>query len=325
MKLSIIIPVYNVEKWLERCVRSVENQDLPSSEYEVILVNDGSRDKSGQIASQLSKEYDNIVLINKNNGGQSSARNEGMRIARGEYFMFVDSDDYIYPNVIGSIISEALENKLDVCHFSFNVEDIDGKTSISKSPFPYEVVLSGKDVYGYHVIGSVCANLISASLIKCHNLSFFEGVIHEDVEFNTRLFCYVNRIMFVDKCVYHYCFNPQSSWRSKLLENQEKDMRDALIVSSLQVKFADSKDISPWFKENILNMVNTDTVCRILSFFRLNGPNYSMFRKYIGWAQSYGVYPIHVSHLRFKFMIIGALFNFKSLLSLVIRLLDRFK
>ena len=95
MKLSIIIPVYNVEKWLERCVRSVENQDLPSSEYEVILVNDGSKDNSGQIASKLSEEYDNIVVINKNNGGQSSARNEGMRIARGEYFMFVDSDDYI--------------------------------------------------------------------------------------------------------------------------------------------------------------------------------------------------------------------------------------
>lgn len=325
MKLSIIIPVYNVEKWLERCVNSVEHQDLPLSDYEVILVNDGSKDKSGQIAMDLSKEYDNIIVVNKNNGGMSSARNAGMAIARGDYYMFVDSDDYIYPNVIGSLISVSIENKLDVCHFSFNVENIDGKTSLSKSPFPYEVVLSGKDVYGYNVIGSVWANLISASLIKCHNLSFFEGIIHEDVEFNTRLFCYANRIMFVDKCVYHYCFNPQSSWRSKLPGNQEKDMRDALIVSSLQLEFAKNNENAPWFKERILNMVNTDIVCGIFPFFRLNGPNYSMFRKYIGWAQSCGVYPIHVAHLRFKFMIIGALFNSKCLLSLAIRLLDRFK
>lgn len=323
MKLSIIIPVYNVEKWLERCVRSVENQDLPSSEYEVILVNDGSKDNSGQIASKLSEEYDNIVVINKNNGGQSSARNEGMRIARGEYFMFVDSDDYIYPNVIGSLISVSLENKLDVCHFSFNVEDIDGKTSISKSPFPYEVVLSGKDVYGYHVIGSVWANLISASLIKCHNLSFFEGVIHEDVEFNTRLFCYVNRIMFVDKCVYHYCFNPQSSWRSKLSKNQEKDMRDALLVSSLQLKFAESNEISPWFKESIQNMVNTDIVSGILSIFRLEGPKYPMFKMYIDWARSYGLYPVNVTSLRPKFKIVGVLLNAKYLVSMAVKLLDK--
>lgn len=323
MKLSIIIPVYNVEKWLERCVKSVEDQDLPSSDYEVILVNDGSKDKSGQIAMELSKEYDNIIVINKNNGGQSSARNAGMKIARGDYYMFVDSDDYIYPNVISSLISVSIENQLDVCHFSFNVEDFNGKVSHSKAPFPYDVVLTGKEVYGNNVIGSVCANLISASLIKCHNLSFFEGIIHEDVEFNTRLFCYVNRMMFVDKCVYHYSFNPQSSWRSKLPENREKDMRDALLVSSLQLKFAKNSDIAPWFKENILNMVNTDIVCGILPFFRLNGSNYSMFKKYIKCAQFYSLYPIQVSYLRPKFKIVGTLLNAKSLVKIVVRLLDK--
>jgi glycosyltransferase involved in cell wall biosynthesis len=323
MKLSIIIPVYNVEKWLERCVRSVENQDLPSSEYEAILVNDGSTDNSGQIAKDLSEEYDNIVVIDKKNEGQSSARNEGMKIARGEYYMFVDSDDYLYPNVIGSLISLADENDLDVCHYNMNVEDENGETSRPNTAAPCNTVLTGKDVYNYNVIGSVCTNVIRASLIRKHHFNFTLGIIHEDVDFTTRLFCFVKRIMFVDKDIYHYSFNLQSSWRSKLSKNQEKDMRDALLVSSLQLKFAESNEISPWFKESIQNMVNTDIVSGILSIFRLEGPKYPMFKMYIDWARSYGLYPVNVTSLRPKFKIVGVLLNAKYLVSMAVKLLDK--
>ena len=85
MKLSIIVPVYNVEPYIERCVRSLEQQNIPKQEYEIIIVNDGTQDQSIQIINKLRLEYPNIVLIEKENGGLSSARNYGLKYAQGEY------------------------------------------------------------------------------------------------------------------------------------------------------------------------------------------------------------------------------------------------
>lgn len=325
MKVSIIIPIYNVEQWLERCVKSVENQDIPQNDYEVILVNDGSTDGSAAICSALVEKYPNVRLVSKENGGISSARNAGLDVAVGEYVMFVDSDDFIYPNVLKYLLDCCKTNNLDICHYNMTVEDEQGKTSRSRPAFSCNSVLSGRDVYSYYVLGSVCSNVIRASLIKKLGFRFTLNIMHEDVEFNTRLFCYIERITFVDKDIYHYTFNPRSMWRSKRLENQEKDIKDALFVSSLQLKFARNSDIDPWFKERIQNMVNTDVVCGILSFFRMEGPSYSMFKKYIGWAQYYGLYPIHTHYLRPKFKIIGTLLNAKSLVKIVVRLLDKLK
>ena len=88
--LSIIIPVYNVEKFVERCIRSCEKQDVSSDNYEIICVNDGSKDNSLDIINRLSTEYPNIIVISQPNGGLSAARNTGMRNASGVYYMFVD-------------------------------------------------------------------------------------------------------------------------------------------------------------------------------------------------------------------------------------------
>uniref|UniRef100_UPI0030DB473E glycosyltransferase family 2 protein n=1 Tax=uncultured Imperialibacter sp. TaxID=1672639 RepID=UPI0030DB473E len=103
MKLSIIVPVYNVEEYLERCVRSLEDQDIPRSDYEIIVVNDGSPDNSKEVVERLQRELSNIILINQENQGVSMARNAGIDRASGEYLVVVDPDDYVAPNSFASI------------------------------------------------------------------------------------------------------------------------------------------------------------------------------------------------------------------------------
>lgn len=95
MKLSIIIPVYNVERYLRQCLESCLSQDVPKSQYEVIIVNDGSPDNSQAIIDEYSSKYDNVRVLKKKNGGLSSARNAGLNIASGDYIWFVDSDDWV--------------------------------------------------------------------------------------------------------------------------------------------------------------------------------------------------------------------------------------
>ena len=128
-KLSVIIPIYGVEQYLRKCVDSVLNQDMPSSEYEIILVDDGSPDGCPQICDEYalksresrvkSQEYPSIRAVHQENGGLSAARNSGIEVARGEYVMFVDSDDYIEPNLLGELIVQVERDNLDVLRYDF--------------------------------------------------------------------------------------------------------------------------------------------------------------------------------------------------------------
>ena len=110
--LTIIIPVYNVEDSLNRCVNSVMNQEY--NNLQIILVDDGSTDRSGEICDSFSKKDDRIEVIHKNNGGLSSARNAGLDISKGVYIGFVDSDDYIESNMYYELIKALIENDADI-------------------------------------------------------------------------------------------------------------------------------------------------------------------------------------------------------------------
>lgn len=113
MLLSIIIPVYNAEKYLEECLNSFYQQDIPQLEYEVICVNDGSTDGSSIILDEFALKYTNLKIINKDNGGVASSRNEGLLSARGKYVWFVDADDFIAPNTLGAIKNAITTDKYD--------------------------------------------------------------------------------------------------------------------------------------------------------------------------------------------------------------------
>ena len=120
-KLSFIIPLYNSAQWLEKCLYSVLNQDIPEADMEIICINDGSPDHSADLAREIAKEHPCIIVIDQENQGPSGARNNGMRHATGKYLCFVDPDDFVEPNVYGSLIKQMEEQQLDMLRFDYQV------------------------------------------------------------------------------------------------------------------------------------------------------------------------------------------------------------
>src|ERR1700733_12464544 len=127
MKLSVILPVYNVEPYLERCIRSLQDQNLKNEEYEIIVVNDGSPDNSRQVALRLMNEFANIVLIEQENKGVSMARNAGVERARGLYVLFVDPDDYVLPLTLSPLLDRAIKARAEVAFLGYYFLDANGK------------------------------------------------------------------------------------------------------------------------------------------------------------------------------------------------------
>lgn len=119
MLLSIIVPIYKVEPYLRKCVDSLLVQDLSPEEYEIILVDDGSPDDCGKIADEYAARFSNVRGIHQENGGLSVARNTGIMTAQGKYIQFVDSDDYLEPDVLGSLVGRAERDDLDVLRFNY--------------------------------------------------------------------------------------------------------------------------------------------------------------------------------------------------------------
>jgi len=123
MRLSIIVPAYKVEKYIERCIRSLQRQDIPKADYEIIVVNDGSPDSSREIVERLQQEFPNIVLINQKNQGVSVARNNAIAKATGEYIIPIDADDYVVPNTFKSILDKAETQNADVLYLGYEIFD----------------------------------------------------------------------------------------------------------------------------------------------------------------------------------------------------------
>ena len=163
IKISVIIPVYNTEKFLEKCLNSVLNQTL--KEIEIIVVNDGSRDNSLEIIKKFKKEDNRIVLLNEQNGGSSFARNKGLETAKGKYFYFIDSDDYLEENTMFEELYNKCENdNLDIVVFDY-YNDFGNRKEYVKNIEISEDVLINKEEYVKDLIRarwgiSICGKLI---------------------------------------------------------------------------------------------------------------------------------------------------------------------
>ena len=154
MKISVLIPVYNGEKFIENCVYSVINQKF--KDIEIIIINDGSSDNTGYICRELEKKYHNITYLIQKNLGVSAARNKGIQNAKGEYLLFLDSDDYLAENSLEKIYIKMKENDLDALTFDAGIYNLDGKKvkKIIPCNFKENEYISGYDyikTYGYNV------------------------------------------------------------------------------------------------------------------------------------------------------------------------------
>lgn len=230
IKISIIIPVYNVQKYINCCVKSILNQCLEN--YEIILVNDGSSDDSGRICDKLKEKNDNIKVIHQKNMGLSAARNSGIKIASGEYLMFVDGDDYINSEVnldkiIKSLTGEVIQYKWVYFYEKSN------KFIYFKDKKSYEDVTNFKQVLENKVQDgsisvSACDKFVKRQVIINNNLYFKEGIFSEDLEWSLRLYQHIQSIKTINENIYVYRQQRKDSITSKIKEKNVISLYDII-------------------------------------------------------------------------------------------------
>lgn len=208
-KVSVIIPVYNVEKYLERCLDSLLNQKF--KDYELIIVNDGSPDNSQDIIDRYVKKYPKkIRAFKKENGGISTARNLGLKNTKSKYVTFVDSDDYVHENYLKSMYDKISSDDYDFVVCDLVLAYPDGKLERKSSLFEKDLTTPKEIKEKMHDFYPIVANkMYKTELITEDNL-FHEGVLYEDVEFMYRLFSKVKKIGVVDEGLYYYYQNSTS-------------------------------------------------------------------------------------------------------------------
>lgn len=221
--VSIIIPVYNAEKYLSKCLDSVINQTY--KEIEVILVNDGSTDNSAQICEQYQKVDDRIKVINKKNGGVSSARNSGLEYSNGRYISFIDPDDWIEYDMIERLYSLIGQFNAEISICGYFKEKLDG-TIVNKINDSTVIKLSNKDGLNYILNpegykGYLWNKLFSADLIKKNNIKFNEEVhFCEDLLFCCESFLKAEKLIYDTNPYYHYILHENNI--SQTLFNRKK-------------------------------------------------------------------------------------------------------
>jgi len=194
--ISVVIPVYNVSDYLKECLDSVLAQKYPS--LEVIMIDDGSTDNSGEICDEYVKKHHNFRVIHQENGGLSAARNKGISVAKGEYICFIDSDDYILPGYISQLYKTAQEHKADICVCGYG--DI----------IPPELTLIGSEATVRLLTQQEnMDNLAWNKLYKRHlfidyDIRYPEGKINEDNLTTYKLYSHANKVSYLPKSLYFY-------------------------------------------------------------------------------------------------------------------------
>jgi glycosyltransferase involved in cell wall biosynthesis len=217
--ISVVVPIYQVEDFLVKCIESIRNQTYKN--LEIILVNDGSTDKCGEICEDYALKDNRIKVIHKENGGLSDARNAGLKVAKGDYVAFVDSDDYIEKNSYEVLIKEAIENNLDIVAANALLikNNVESSPLMKKKSFNNEV-MSGTDYMCQSIQQNsfhVCAwlNLYKRSLLIDNALYFEKGLLHEDEEWTPRVFLEAERVKYIDNKFYMYVIRDGSITNTK--------------------------------------------------------------------------------------------------------------
>ena len=294
--LSIIVPVYNVEPFLRKCVHSLEQQDLAAERYEVILVNDGSTDRSGELCTELARQYGNIKVIGQENQGLSAARNTGMDAARGKYMMFVDSDDYIETNVIGRVVEVAERSKAELCFFLAEAFNEHGSWPTDHQPFAYNHVYTGEYIMLHGMkVSSVWMNIYLSDFLRQIGLKFHKGLINEDIDFNMMLYPLAHRILFTDILVYHYncSFSYPSLMRNKDVAKHRQTLLSTVEIVNDIFRYCESAPVSKGIQRLYRRRMRSLLVSSVLSAYRDHQYyDRAFLHTLLDRARGYHLYPI---------------------------------
>lgn len=266
MILSIVIPVYNVEKYIEKCLFSCLSQDLPFNDYEIIVVNDGSLDNSRNLIQGIKDRYDNISIIDQENKGLSEARNTGFKKAKGKYVWFVDSDDWIEANCLGHICGY-LNEDLDILQLQYRL--VYENTGVEKE---IPVCCIGGVKSGLQVIrqgglpAPVQFSIFRSQFLKDNNLSFVPGIFHEDSEFKPRATYLANKITSDTVVCYNYLQRNSGSITSSF---KLKNGLDIIFVMNSLLLFTKVQNIPFVYRRSFYRLMGLNMNTLLSGLFKL--------------------------------------------------------
>jgi len=264
LKLSIIVPVYNVEPYIRPCIESIFNQGLNENDYEVIIVNDGTKDRSMEVIQDIIALHKNITVINQENQGLSMARNNGMAIARGEYLLFVDSDDLLVENSVKPLLEKALETKADMVVADFlemNDEEIGLRQVVQEKTNSFQIK-TGKQLYLEYFTGEcyVWRTLYKKAFLRSNHLSFYPGIYFEDIPFTNECYLTANLCIKANHLMYVYRKGHSSISSVKIFDL--KKAHDLCIALKKTWELRKKEGLSPEIIKK-LNYMCFCTFCRI--------------------------------------------------------------
>ncbi len=261
IKLSIIVPVYNSENFLEKCIDSLQKQTVEN--IEIILVDDGSNDRSLDVCKHYAKNDSRIRVFTQENSGQSVARNVGIENANGEYLAFTDSDDWVDEDFYEKLLLAAISNNADIaCGSVVREKRAVGKIRIN---YMYEKVYIDSqakiDAAGIPHMCYVWNKVYRTSYLKSLNLKFVEGMFFEDSDFVTRAVYYSNKIVTVPDTYYHYWTNDNSIVRT--MRKSDKKRSDSLRAKKLVLEFFEKHKLTS-APNNLVKRKNCIKICGLL-------------------------------------------------------------
>lgn len=262
--LSYIIPLYNSATWLPKCLYAVLNQDISEDEVEIICVNDGSPDNSAEIAREIAKEHPCIIVIDQENQGPSGARNTGMRAATGKYLCFVDPDDFVEPNVYGSLVKQMEKEQLDMLRFNYQVVN-EKYEVIPKRPFEYKFDYTPQLMTGIQFLSerldiacNIWRYIYRRNIIVDNNIWCFVGDYYDDTPWLPLVLMKAERMNICDTVVYDYLERSDSLVNARSPKAVQRQIDgNFLLLEILQeeLRTIDTQGVRQWYEMMIAHSV----------------------------------------------------------------------
>lgn len=222
-KVSIVMPLYNVENCLPRAVRSVMAQD--HDDWELILVDDGSPDHSGEIADRFHEEYpDRIIAVHQANAGQGGARNTGVTYATGDYLFFMDSDDEIEPDLLSFCVGRMEQEAADVIAFEYHMVNEDGGIMKTvRNPYGFSQSGDLKADKSYLLLqGLACIKMFRLPFYRKSGVRFLENIRYEDLLWTEQILLKAEKVIYTARPLYRYYMSQNSAMRNKDVERNRE-------------------------------------------------------------------------------------------------------
>lgn len=248
MFLSIVIPVYNAEKHIKKCLDSIWAQELNSDEYEVVCVDDCSKDNTQMVLADIAKEHSNLkILKNKENRRAGGSRNHGVNEAKGKYIVFIDADDYFHPKSLKKAISYLSKTNLDILVCDFAREEIDKPNNSLVHKFPNRNIISGREFMLTNGLPfAPWKYIFKRSIMIDNNIYFEENVSAEDVDWTHNMAISAQEVQYIPLLLTHYILNPTSQTANEFRNFRLIDERmfAGYRLNKLALLYKDDKELA---------------------------------------------------------------------------------